>query len=63
MKKKLLFNAISIALLLFTNLSFSQTLNLGILSSFEGYTGAGGVSNGAGTTWTGDAGTNIGIIS
>ncbi|MDI6048168.1 ice-binding family protein, partial [Flavobacterium yafengii] len=63
MKKKLLFSIVTIALLLFSNTSFSQTVNLGILESFEGYTGAGGVTNGAGATWTGDAGTNIGVIS
>ena len=46
---------------------FSQTpngtANLGILTSFGAYTGAGGVSNGAGASFTGDVGTNIGIIS
>ena len=39
----------------------SQTVNLGILESFEGYTGAGAVTNGG--TWTGDAGTNVGGFS
>jgi hypothetical protein len=63
MKKKLLFSIITITLLLFSNISFSQTVNLGILESFEGYTGAGAITNAAGATWTGDAGTNIGIIS
>jgi hypothetical protein len=63
MKKKLLFSIASIAMLLFSNTSFSQTVNLGILESFEGYTGAGAVTNSAGATWTGDAGTNVGIIS
>ncbi len=47
----------------FPTTAFCQTINLGILESFEGYTGAGAVTNGAGATWTGDAGTNMGIIS
>ncbi|MFV5696618.1 ice-binding family protein, partial [Flavobacterium sp. LB3P122] len=63
MKKYLLFYVVTIALLLFSNRSFSQTVNLGILESFEGYTGAGAATNGAGATWTGDVGTNVGIIS
>ena len=67
MKKNRIYSVIAIALLSFPNISFSQTpnstLNLGILESFEGYTGAGAITNGAGATWTGDAGTNIGIIS
>ena len=50
----------------FSNTSFSQTpnsiLNLGILESFEAYTGSGGVTNSGGTV-TGDVGTNLGIIS
>ena len=57
----------SIILLAFPNTSFSQTpnatVNLGILESFEAYTGSGAITNGAGATWTGDAGTNNGIIS
>ncbi|TDE30641.1 DUF3494 domain-containing protein, partial [Flavobacterium ranwuense] len=63
MKKKLLFSIVTIALLLFSNTSFSQTVNLGVLESFEGYTGAGAVTNAAGATWTGDAGSNNGVIS
>ena len=67
MKKYILFSAITIALLLCSNLSFGQTpngtLNLGILTSFEAFTGAGAVANGAGATVNGDVGTNIGIIS
>lgn len=47
--------------------SFCQTpngtINLGILESFEGYTGAGAITNGVGATWVGDAGTNSGVIS
>ena len=54
-------------LLYFQTILFSQatngTINLGILESFEGFTGAGAITNGADATWTGDAGTNIGIIS
>jgi hypothetical protein len=63
MKKYLLFSIVSIVLILFSNISYSQTVNLGILESFEGYSGAGAVTNAAGATWTGDVGTNIGIIS
>jgi hypothetical protein len=67
-KKYLLFGIVTTVLLIFSNTSFGQTpnstLNLGILTSFEGYTGAGAITNGAGgATWTGDAGSNIGIIS
>ncbi|MFT5725228.1 MAG: hypothetical protein ACI9JN_002352 [Bacteroidia bacterium] len=59
---------IGLLLLLFPNTSFSQTtpngtVNLGILTSFEGYTVAGAITPAAGVTWTGDAGTNIGAIS
>ena len=54
-------------LLLFPNTNFSQppntTLKLGILESFEGFTGAGAVSVASGVNWNGDAGTNFGIIS
>jgi hypothetical protein len=63
MKKKLLYSLIAITLLSFPNISFSQTVNLGILESFEGYTGAGAATNAVGAMWTGDVGTNIGIIS
>ena len=67
MKKKLLFSITIIALLFLSNVSFSQspngTVNLGILSTFEAFTGAGGVANGAGASINGDIGTNIGIIS
>jgi hypothetical protein len=53
--------------LLFTTPSFSQTptngtVNLGILTSFEAFTGAGAVSN-AGESLTGDVGTHFGIIT
>jgi hypothetical protein len=40
---------------------FTQTINLGILSSFEAYTGAGAISNTG--TITGDVGSNDGMIS
>ncbi|MFM9824690.1 ice-binding family protein [Flavobacterium sp.] len=67
MKKNLLYSVIAIALLSFPNTSFGQTpngtANLGILTSFECYTGAGGVANGAGGTVNGDVGTHLGIIS
>jgi hypothetical protein len=66
LKKHLLFSIVNIVLLLFSNTSFSQTpngtLNLGILESFEAFTGSGGVTNSGGTV-TGDVGTNLGIIS
>ncbi len=48
-------------LLLFPTVTFSQTLELGTLSSFEAYTGVGAVTNSG--TFTGDVGTNNGIIS
>jgi hypothetical protein len=62
MKKLLLTHLIPVALIFCPNLSIGQTLQLGILSSFEAYTGAGAVSN-DGTLLTGDAGTNIGIVT
>ena len=61
--KSLLILVISLILLALPKTNFSQTLNFGILSTFEGYTGAGAVSNAAGTTFKGDVGTNAGIIS
>lgn len=65
--KKILLSSITIVLLFLSNIVLSQTpigtANLGILSSFGAYTGAGGVANGAGASFTGDVGTNIGIIS
>lgn len=65
--KKIQLSIITIALIFLSNVIFSQTpngtANLGILTSFGAYTGAGGVANGAGASLTGDVGTNIGIIS
>ncbi len=56
-----------ILILSFTNVSFSQnpnnTLNLGIFTSFAGYSGSGAVTNGGGATWTGDVGGNSGSVS
>jgi hypothetical protein len=62
MNKKLLLSLTTTALLFLSNISFSQTVNLGILESFEVYTASGGVTNSGGTV-TGDVGTNFGIIS
>ena len=53
--------SITIPLLLFSTISFSQTLKFGTLSSFETYTGSGALVN-AGEV-TGNAGTHNGIIS
>ena len=39
------------------------TVNLGILSSFQSFTGAGGVANGNGATVIGDVGSNFGAIT
>lgn len=61
--KNLLKSIVTFLFILFLpNIILSQTLNLGILSSFEGYTGAGAVSHG-GTLWAGDVGTNSGAIT
>ena len=61
MRKYILLLITTISLLLFTNTIFSQTLDLGILSTFEAYTGAGDVTNNG--EIIGDAGTNFGTIS
>jgi hypothetical protein len=68
MKKYISLSITTITLLLFSTISFSQTaptgtVNLGILESFEGFTGAGAITTAAGATWIGDAGTNTGVIS
>ena len=52
---------VSVLLLFLPTLVFTQTINLGILSSFEVYTGAGAITN-TGTV-IGDAGSNNGIIT
>jgi hypothetical protein len=66
MKKYIFLSITTIVLLLFSNISFGQdptgTANLGILTSFAAYTGAGGVGN-AGGTIEGDAGTNFGAAT
>ena len=59
--KSKLYIVTAFALLLCSNNSFSQTLQLGTLSSFEAYTGAGAVTNSG--TFTGDVGSNVGIIT
>jgi len=61
MKKHILLSITTIALLLLSNGSFSQTLELGTLDPFELYTGSGALTNEGDVT--GDAGTNFGIIS
>ena len=63
MKIHLHFRILTIILLLNSGIISSQTVNLGILSSFEGFSGEGGVTNGAGAVWTGDVGSNLGIIT
>ncbi|ARV07428.1 hypothetical protein BTO04_12335 [Polaribacter sp. SA4-10] len=63
MKKYLFLYTATILLLLNSSRSISQTLELGILSSFAGFSGAGPVTNGAAAEWTGDVGTNIGVIT
>jgi hypothetical protein len=65
-KMQMLILVISLFLLALPKINFSQTnatLNLGILSTFEAYTGAGAVANGADATFKGDVGTQLGIIS
>ncbi|WP_443632923.1 thrombospondin type 3 repeat-containing protein [Candidatus Marifrigoribacter sp. Uisw_064] len=62
MNKKLLFSLTTIALLFFSSISFSQTVNLGILTSFEAYTGSGDITNSSGTV-IGDVGSNLGVAN
>ncbi|AUC82720.1 ice-binding family protein [Lacinutrix sp. Bg11-31] len=62
MKKITLLSITTILLLLFSSISFSQTANLGILSTFESFTGAGSVANSGGTI-NGDSGTFFGSLS
>jgi hypothetical protein len=60
--KKVYLIALIVNFVFFGKTSDAQTLELGILSSFEAFTGAGAVSNG-GDLVTGDVGTNNGIIT
>ncbi|MFT6967249.1 MAG: hypothetical protein ACJAT1_002478, partial [Marivirga sp.] len=60
--KKVYLITLMFYLLLWSTFSNAQTLNLGILSSFEAYTATGAVTN-SGTLVTGDVGSNNGIIS
>ncbi|MFT4667941.1 MAG: hypothetical protein ACI9XB_004916, partial [Gammaproteobacteria bacterium] len=61
MRTNMLLSITTIALLLFSNVSFCQTLDLGTLSTFETFAGVGAVTNGG--TSDGDAGTNAGAIT
>lgn len=61
MGKRLPYIVLMVMLSLWANPSLSQTLNLGSLSSFEAYSGAGAITNSG--TFTGDVGTDLGIIS
>jgi hypothetical protein len=62
MYNKSLHSLIIVVLLLLSSACFSQTINLGILTSFEAYTGSGDVTNSAGTV-TGDVGSNVGVAN
>jgi len=55
-------NIISTLFVLIPIFIFGQTINLGILTSFEGYTGDGAITN-SGLSWTGDTGSNNGLMS
>jgi len=60
--KTLLTNTIIFLLFLcLPRLTFSQTIQLGALSTFQAYTGAGAVTNSG--TFKGDVGTSIGVLS
>ncbi|MFT7499078.1 MAG: hypothetical protein ACI8QP_001676, partial [Porticoccaceae bacterium] len=63
MIKKLLLRLTACALLLTSSISFGQTIDLGILSSFEAYTGTGAITNGSTSTFPGDVGSHTGAIS
>jgi hypothetical protein len=64
MKKQLKNTIVLATLLFFPNFVFSQTLELGVLSYFEAYTGLGAVTGPGATGFVvGDVGTNDGIIS
>ncbi|MFT4570963.1 MAG: hypothetical protein ACI91F_001841 [Candidatus Binatia bacterium] len=63
MKKYISIPLTAIALVLFSTISFAQstgTVNLGILESFEAYTGSGDITNSGGTV-NGDVGANVGV--
>jgi gliding motility-associated-like protein len=60
-KQTALLSLTVISLFFFSNSSFSQTLELGTLTSFDLFAGVGAVTNNG--TSSGDAGTNAGIIS
>ena len=64
MKRELLKALTAVILLLMPNLNFGQAPNLGTASSFALFTAAGAFNNtGAGTTVTGDVGTNVGAFN
>ena len=67
MQKTTKLRLLIIGVFFYSTIIFSQnpnsTVNLGILTTFEAYSGAGAVSNGAGALINGDVGTNLGIIS
>jgi hypothetical protein len=62
-KAKMCCLILSITLFAFPVSNFGQTINLGILTSFEGFTGEGAATNGAASIWQGDVGTNNGSIT
>jgi hypothetical protein len=62
MKKIIQICITTFAMLSFSNTSYSETANLGILTNFEAFTGAGAIANSGGTV-TGDAGTHLGLIT
>ncbi len=57
-----LHSLITYVLLLLSSACFSQTVNLGILTSFEAFTASGDITNSGGTV-TGDVGSDNGIIT
>ena len=59
-RKKIIFSLTSATLLLLSSTCFSQTVNLGSLTSFEAYTGSGNITNSGGTL-IGDVGSNLGF--
>jgi hypothetical protein len=61
MKKNILLCITAISMLLFSNVSFSQTLELGTLDSFGAFSGTGGIANSG--QIEGDTGTYNGIFS